>query len=424
MQDNIRFSVYNHRLVLKDNQLISRKFIVMKDPDGTITFTDFHRYIKSGKNNIRNISDDGNNRYDFIVKLLNYAFFERGIKCLDDLEIAIIKDFLNAYGTGDLPGDKKGRIKSTVEKCVTTILDFLEEMIKERKGNCRIKAENLYKYVPYRNHYGQTVKKKVPVFDVVYVKKCKAIFRDIPNDAFNLLFEHIAVFHKEIFALVFMSAFAGLRPSEACNVRREDSALGAGILFEIVDGEVMKVQIDLRKELCLRSDLLSTGNIKKERMLKVPFLFTDVFVDSYNKYMTCIEGKKYEKDYGPLSINKQGNAMTYDSYYQKFVYIIKQEMIPIYLASGDPEIVLYGRILMENNLSPHVFRHWYTVQLVLSGVDNVAELMEARGDSSPESSLTYLQNKGDLEKKYRKISNEMFDYFSWKSNKQHEGGDI
>ena len=75
---------------------------------------------------------------------------------------------------------------------------------------------------------------------------------------------------------------------------------------------------------------------------------------------------------------------------------------------------------MENNLSPHVFRHWYTVQLVLSGIDNVGELMGARGDTSPESSLTYLQNKGDLEKQYRKVNNGMFNYLSWAAKKIHK----
>lgn len=266
---------------------------------------------------------------------------------------------------------------------------------------------------------GKTIRKKVPVFDVVYTERKKEIFRDIPNDAFDLLFEHFATHHKDMLGLISLSAFAGLRPSEACNVRREDSPLGPGILFSMYDGEVNKVQIDLRTEKCLRSDLKSTGKIKKERMQNVPLLFTDAFVNSYNNYMLYIAGQEYEAEYGAFSVNKQGKAITYDNYYQRFVKIVKTELTPLFLRSDNPEIVMYGRLLLENNLAPQVFRHWYTVQLVLSGVDNIAELMEARGDSSPESSLTYLQNKGELERQYKRVSNEMFDYLSWAAKRKN-----
>lgn len=43
-------------------------------------------------------------------------------------------------------------------------------------------------------------------------------------------------------------SIVGLRPSEACNVRREDSPLGAGILFHQSDNQVFKIEIDLRKK--------------------------------------------------------------------------------------------------------------------------------------------------------------------------------
>lgn len=422
MLSEMRFAVYTHTLIIHDDQLITRKFIVLKDKEKHIRFTDFHKYVKPPKKTIRNITDDGNNRFDFVVKLLNYAYFYRGISCLDELTIDIVKEFMNCYGMGTLPGDEQGRTKNTVERCISCILDFLELYIKDNHEKCSIKSNALYKYIPVRNRFGKTIQKKVPVFDVVYTEKKKEIFRDIPNDAFDMLFEHFATYHKDLLGLISLSAFAGLRPSEACNVRREDSPLGPGILFQIYDGEISKVQIDLRSEKCLRSDLRSTGKIKKERMQNVPLLFTDAFVSSYNNYMKHINGKKYEADYGAFTVNKQGKAITYDNYYQRFREIVKEELIPLYLSSDNPEIVMYGRLLMENNLSPHVFRHWYTVQLVLSGIDNVAELMEARGDASPDSSLTYLQNKGELEKQYKRVSNEMFDYLSWAAKRKQIDG--
>ncbi len=77
--------------------------------------------------------------------------------------------------------------------------------------------------------------------------------------------------------VVALGAFVGLRPSEACNVRREDSPLGAGIIFHQSDNQVFKIEIDLRKEMPLRSDLKPTGRIKKERLQAVPYIFLEVF---------------------------------------------------------------------------------------------------------------------------------------------------
>ena len=73
---------------------------------------------------------------------------------------------------------------------------------------------------------------------------------------------------------------------------------------------------------------------------------------------------------------------------------------------------------METNISPHIFRHWFSVKLTLFGED-VAGLMYWRGDKSPESALTYLQNKGELEKQYRKVNAEIFNYSLWKAGKLH-----
>lgn len=259
------------------------------------------------------------------------------------------------------------------------------------------------------------------MFEVRYVSDVKApIFRDIPNKAFSLLFDHIAKEHTELLGLVMNQAFAGLRPSEACNVRRTDSPLGPGIRFKEVNGRLYRVEIDLTQELNLRSDCLYVGGIKKERTAIVPDIFLSAYRDAYNIYTEYMNVRAYEADYGAFSVNKQGKAITYASYSQKFRDIIKNEMIPIYLKSTDSELVLYGQTLMEHSLSPHVFRHWFTVQLVLSGINEPGTLMAFRGDTSPESALTYINNKGDLEKQFSRITNETFDYTMWAARKKKE----
>ena len=425
----IKFRVYRHEYILSDGRIVPRKFIVMKYNDGTFRFTDFHRYITSPRRRVRSLFDDGNSRFSFVVPMLNYAFFERGIKSLDDLTVDIVKDYLNAYGTCTLPDDDEDttRAKSTVERAVTSILDFLQVYIDDRKTKCSIRKDDLYKWVDKRDKHGKAIRVKVPAFDVKYTGSTSTIFRDMPDKAFRMLFDHILTFHKDMLGLVMLSAFCGLRPSEACNVRRADSPLGPGILIDCIDTgfkkEVVSVTIDLRNEYNLRSDHIPVGKIKRARTQKIPDIFIDAFIHAYNIYIEYLNTRPCEAEYRPFSVNKQGKAITYQSYYQRFQNIIKDEMIPLYLESSDPELVLYGRTLLEHNISPHIFRHWFTVQLVLSGITDPGTLMTFRGDSSPESCLTYVRDKGDLEDKYAKVSSSLFSYSMWAAARKHGGSD-
>ena len=201
--------------------------------------------------------------------------------------------------------------------------------------------------------------------------------------------DEIARNHRNILMLTACSAFAGLRPSECCNVRRADSVLGPGLDFEVIDGEVTNVTIDLRTEFNLRSDLVSVGGIKKPRKQKVYHAFLKAFVDCYNTYIKYIEGKPYESAYGALTNTSVGKAYTYPAYRAAF------------------------------HISPHILRHWYSIKLVLYGED-VAGLMYWRGDTSPESALPYITGKSELEKQYKLVNNEAFDYLLWRAGKIEE----
>lgn len=421
MQRILQFSVYEHSLVLGDNLLISRKFIVLKDNNKHIVaWTDFHRYIKSGKRQIaRKLTDDGNMRHYSVCKLLNYVFFDKyHIKKLTELTVDMVKEYLNDYGMNRLPDDGDfGRTEATVNAHVRHIMDFLELLCEKNK--CHFTKRDLYKEEKVFNPRRRKVElRKVPVFEVLYTGKVKDIFRDMPDGVFNVFLDVIIQKHKDILMLAALGAFAGMRPAECCNVRRTDSPLGAGIRFVLVDGEVTDVIIDLTKEQNLRSDLKPVGKIKKERRQKIYPAFLRAFYDCYQIYMNYIEGQKYEADYGALTVNKQGKALTYNSYYQKFKEVVS-DVIPELLASNEPQLIDFAYQLQENNISPHIFRHWFSVQLTLRGED-VSGLMYWRGDKSPESALTYLQNKSDLVKQYAKVNEELFEYNMWKAGKKHD----
>lgn len=418
--DDLRFGVYEHKLVYDTDKIIKRQLIVLKDEDGNIVkWTDFHKYARSGKKSLsRNIYGGHDKRCINVSLLLNYVFFDKfHIEKLTDITAEMVRDFLTDYGLCRLPGDDENthRIKSTVNTCISQIIDFLDLMITDHP-ECKMKVDDLYKTEKvFDRRKKRYVSKKVPTFEINYRSNNRKIFRDIPEGAFQIIMNEITENHRNILMLAALSAFTGMRPSECCNVRRTDSALGPGILFEMTDGEVTNITIDLTEEKNLRSDMVSVGGIKKERLQKVYPAFLEVFMSCYNLYMKYIEERPYEADYGALTTTSTGKAYTYDAYYQEFKKVIKN-CIPVMLADDDPQIVNYGHLLQEYNISPHILRHWFSVKLTLYGED-VAGLMNWRGDRSPESALTYLQNKSELEKQYERVSDEVFNYSLWRAGK-------
>lgn len=95
---------------------------------------------------------------------------------------------------------------------------------------------------------------------------------------------------------------------------------------------------------------------------------------AYEEYTKYLEGKPYEADFGPLTLNRQGKAMTYANYVDEFKQAIK-EVIPVFLSNDDPDLVLYGQLLETNPIAPHIFRHYFTTRLVCEYGLDIPELM-------------------------------------------------
>lgn len=121
-----------------------------------------------------------------------------------------------------------------------------------------------------------------------------------------------------------------------------------------------------------------------------------------------------------MFINKNGDAMTYETYRTRFQELINDHLRPYLIRCSDPELRIYGQLLYENQLGTHALRHWFTVQLVLRGED-IGTIQFWRGDSSPESAFTYLQNKGDLTRELTAASDRVMELLisEWKGE-DHE----
>ncbi len=203
--DNGHFSVYKHPLVYSGNKIAIRHFIVFKHADGTLTFTDFHKYSGNPNRKITKFSSDGGMRCAYISKLLNFAFFVVGISSLSELTVDIGQEFLQDYAMCNLPEDDEytTRSEDTIKNCVNFIFDFYTNLANDKKSGCHIKPDDLYRTIPARDKHGKIIRKKVPLFDIKYNPAYKIpIFRDMPNKAFQVLFDHIVENHKDILGLV------------------------------------------------------------------------------------------------------------------------------------------------------------------------------------------------------------------------------
>ena len=418
---DFHFAVYEHILIYDGDKKIKRQLIVLKDSaDNIIGWTDFHKFAQSPSARIKSIYSDSGKRCYSIAKFLNYIFWDcYHITKLSDLTAQMVCDFLNDYGLCRLPGDNKNTIrnKTTVTICVAAIIDFLTLLLKKEHG-FRMKVDDLYHYEKFFDKRTKREKsRRVPNFTIYFSDGIRQnMLRDLPEGAFQILFNEIAENHRNILMLAALSAFGGLRPSEACNVRREDSPLGPGMRFQYTNGKVSDVIIDLREEKILRSDLIDVGGIKKPREQRIYPKFLGQFMDCYTLYSSYIVGHPYEADYGALTNTRSGKAMTYKSYLNAFQKAV-QGAIPKMLACDDPKVQHYGFLLQEHSISPHIFRHWFSVHLTIDGA-TIADLMYWRGDKSPESSLTYLQNKSELVKQYYNVSNKIMDYNLWRADKK------
>ena len=430
MKRNRYFSVYRHGILLPDDSIIYRQFIVIKNQYGDITqFTNLHKYIHSKrKNAAKSITDDGNKRFIYIANMLNYIFVDNrqkyNFECIADITFDAVQDFFNYYSVPD--DQQKLRSRITLDKCLEAVTDFLLSLVKDRLSGCRLKLEDIVEERYYLTRHGRRMPYYISNFNIHYTNKDNRILRDMPNSVFNFILGYCASYHINILMAITLSAFAGLRPSEACNVRQEISPLGRGIKITRQGNLIIDIEIDITREMPLRSDFRPVGKIKKERKAKVFQKFFNAFMQCYKLYCEDYLSKvKFEDAYCPLNVNTRGRAMTYQSYYTAFRKMI-EELVPIMLKQNNVELQEYGQLLLEHNISPHIFRHWFSVRLALYGVEP-AQLQTYRGDKSIESSLLYLSNKSELSKKYKSVNdiflNSMMDFVTENTLQKGDGND-
>ena len=394
------YGLYGHKLIAGGGEVYTRYFIVVKNRFGIIArFTNMHNYAGTYENKVFvPITSDAEAKLHYICMMLNYVLIDNYGRFNIDHVFKVTRDalecFFRDYAAAQMSNGKH-RGEQSVEKCVYAVTAFFWKLRLKFGGYIQLTKEDLYTEKTVYNKYGKFKKRKLPAFQVRGIPQVSDTFRELPTKAFKILLNLAFRYAPDIAFAICLQAFAGLRAGEVCNVRQEGNPAGSGLIFTWIGNRTMKAEIDLTRELPMRSDGVICGKIKKERKQCVYPPFLEAFTSAYEHHKRFLLTRLFEEEYRPMFINSRGMAMTYDDYARRFAALVDNHYRPVLLECDDPECRIYGQLLYENRLGLHALRHWYSVQLVLHGED-IAQIQYWRGDKNPESAFAYLQDKGDL----------------------------
>jgi len=389
-----RYGLYFHKQTAPDGSVYIKPLIVLRNDYGDIVrFTQLHRFADTSTDKLFvSVATSDKERLYHVCSMLNYVLIDNyvrfGVDHIFNITREILSAFFNSYATEP---DNSGNLRSqvTIEKCISNVTEFFRKLKRFYGCAVSLNLDELYTEKTAFGRNGRRIIRRVPLFQVRGILKQSTVFRELPTAAFKILLTLAFRYTPDIAFAMCLQAFAGLRAGEAMNVRQ------TGIVFTLIGGFIRKAEIDLTRELPMRSDGTIVGGIKKPRIQCVYPPFLQAFTAAYERHKEWLSTREFEPEFCPMFVNVRGNAMTYDAYRNRFTALVTEYFRPALIESDDPECKLYGQLLYENKLGLHALRHWFSVQLVLHGED-VAQIQFWRGDKSPESAFAYLQNKGDL----------------------------
>lgn len=392
-----RYGVYTFRTATRDGTVYARSFLVIRNGYGVIVrFTRLQDY--AGFKNYKPITSNAEKKLYYVCGMLNYVLVDHGrrfgIRHVFGITAEMLQEYFDFYASA-AKADGVYRSRDSILKCIGAVTAFMANLVWKFGGHMKLSRQDLYRDEIAYDRNGRRYHRAVPLFQAVGMPVRRRIFRDIPYKVFEILIPMAFRYSRDIAFGLCLQAFAGLRAGEVLSVRQECSPLGKGITFTEIGGRVVKAVIDVEQEVLIRDDDVEVSMIKKERLQGVYPAFLKAFCKAYEIHKEYLSGRTFDRDYCPMFINRNGEAMTYESYRMRFHDLVNNHLRPYLIQSADPELRLYGQLLYENQLGTHALRHWFTVQLVLRGED-IGVIQYWRGDSSPDSAFEYLQNKGDL----------------------------
>lgn len=410
-----KFKVRKISLDENGNQLV-RYFIelVYRDTEIPVSATRFGDACLYKEFSDHCYAQDKESSFYAVTSFLNDVLIDNYEKYLltdiCEINIDVVKDYLRRYSK-KTNKSCKALTKNTVIIHRNLISNFLYNLCLSSSMK-KLKKEEIIREVKYRERNGITITRPEYLIKVVYPKHPAgyvSLNRDMPSELVERFIDCAKMYDPEIaFAIVIM-AYAGLRIGEVVNLRGRNSCYGGSFYFQKICDECTAIEIDLSNEYVMRSDLVVVGKIKKERRQSVCPLFTQVIYKEFKLHEAIIRDKDLEC-YGPLfttsrKVNGRYMALTENSLRSRLLHLFWEKLYPTLEHDGNNSLRRFYYQMKDKSWGPHSFRHWFSVQIVLAGYDEV-QLMNFRGDRTIESARKYLERKGELERVYRE-SNEI-----------------
>ncbi|MET0018268.1 hypothetical protein [Oscillibacter sp.] len=418
---NCAFKPYPFAWINETGKRYEISLVVLTKEDQIVKMTTLHNYIgdkKRTKLKYKQNSDDVRR----ICNFLNYVLFDNhwlyNTSNIADIPFSAVKSYISDYSSirtrfGYYPSAQ------SVEKERNAVCLFMANISQYRKD------KKQHYYAKQIQGYSLQNNSVIPVskwhenfiwnyeIQAEYVENTKnKIIRDIPQDAIHVILKWIRLKAPDLYFAVILQLCAGLREGEVVNIRRATSCYYGGIQYTKENGQLTSFQVDLTSEYQLRSDGKAVGNIKRHRRQCVypPLLL--IVQKAYENHLKIVDDSSLETEkpmfantYTDKTIHKK-LALQKQSYCNRIERIVEKYVIPELLKSNNIELHAFALSVNENGWGLHAFRHWYTVQLVLNGED-ANSIAFFRGDSSTKTAFWYIQNKGELLKRYTKVNDQI-----------------
>lgn len=379
-------------LSFKASRDITRSFICLRAAGGIACGVfDLQGYLAPVKKKRDVHCDIGDNAY-YIVMFLNFVMVDspERVDCIGDITPKLIRDFLNAYSMGLYGRPGTSHTSGTIDKCISVVFRFLTDLASDANASVRL-SYTMADLIAgrYRWSARQGVQEKLEMaFEVLYDPEDHVTVRDMPPAAAQEMLAIAYQRHPWILMNLALGLCGGLRPSETCALSLDSIKIGR------LGGKVRQIDIDLENTVRLRSDGVPTGEVKRPRIVTIPSLFLDLFMACHSRYMEWRMAQPSEAAYRPLCLDRCNLAMTYETFLKRFKELM-QETARALEGSTSPRVQGFLMNYRMYGVSPHICRHYFSVNLVLAGYDEI-RIMTLRGDNSVNSAMTYLRNKGAL----------------------------
>lgn len=383
---NIRFakeSVRVEKINQKTGEIIVKDYIiiVLRNMDtGVIVPHPISEFLNKWKNKSYSVKM---RRATEIVPFLNYILIDNakkyGINSLWDITFEHGEDFLN---------DKSLEVtRKTILQYESTLTEFYFFLTKKKLLHT-ISIDD-FELIERRQGARVITTCLSPFQNVDYPSRGRNqnILHHLPNELIIPFIDTAIRKTPRIAFGVYLQFFGGLRIGEVTNLTRE-SITSKGAFGE--NGLVANIEKrDLRPDLF---DNRGKGEPKKPRyqvVIPIKGLTVELFQNHLKQYKPC-------KETGALFVNKDGLALTADSYRYYFSKL-KAAFIERLRVSNNLTLNTYALTLKTKKWNSHLGRGVFS-NMVADVADNALEIALSRGDSSLESALSYLSDSSKISK--------------------------